>query len=104
MTDRLVFLPDLDRHSAPLPVTPSEFDAEVRRAVATSLTEKQREVVELYYFVGLSEPVIAARLGVSQQVVHKRLHGVVRHGRRVGGALSRLRKALHPIARVHRWQ
>lgn len=103
MSERLVFFPDLDRHATPVQDSSHNFDAEVRGAVRRSLTEKQREVVELYYFLGLSEPVIARRLGVSQQVVHKRLHGVVRKGRRVGGALAKLRTALHPVARVQRW-
>ena len=37
---------------------------------------------------------IAAALGISQQVVSRHLFGVVRHGRRVGGATKKLRKAL----------
>jgi RNA polymerase sigma factor (sigma-70 family) len=68
--------------------------ARVRAAVASALTRKQREVVEAYFFEGLSQPEIARRLGVSQQVVHKRLYGVVRDGRPIGGALRRLRAVL----------
>jgi RNA polymerase sigma factor (sigma-70 family) len=68
--------------------------ARVREAVATALTRKQREVVEAYFFEGLSQSEIARRLGISQQVVHKRLYGVVRGGRPVGGAIRRLREVL----------
>lgn len=70
----------------------------VRGAVAAALTDKQREVVELYFFEGLSQGEIGRRLGVTQQVVHKRIFGAGRDGRLVGGALGRLRAALGPLA------
>lgn len=71
--------------------------AAVRDAVATALTDKQREVVEAYFFEGLSQGEIARRLGVAQQVVQKRLFGAPRRGRVVGGAIQRLRSALAPV-------
>ncbi|WP_437327702.1 sigma factor-like helix-turn-helix DNA-binding protein [Sorangium sp. So ce381] len=70
--------------------------AAVRDAVETALTAKQREVVEAYFFDGLSQGEIARRLGVAQQVVQKRLFGAPRGGRVVGGAMLRLRQALEP--------
>src|SRR5688572_5956991 len=69
----------------------------VRGAVATSLTDKQREVVEAYFFEGLSQGEIARRLGITQQVVQKRLFGAPRNGRVVGGAIPRLRAVLLPV-------
>ncbi len=69
-------------------------DELVRRAVVSALTAKQREAVELYFFEGLSQSEIARRLGVSQQVVQKRIFGVQRNGAVVGGALAKLRRAL----------
>ncbi|EYF05960.1 sigma factor-like helix-turn-helix DNA-binding protein [Chondromyces apiculatus] len=66
----------------------------VRDAVASALTDKQREVVEAYFFEGLSQGDIARRLGISQQVVQKRLFGAPRGGRLIGGAMQRLRQAL----------
>ena len=69
----------------------------VREAVATALTDKQREVVEACFFEGLSQGEIARRLGVTQQVVQKRLYGAPRGGRLVGGAMARLREALAPL-------
>jgi len=74
-----------------------ELEAAVRHAVATALTAKQREAVELFFFEGLSQSEIARRLGVSQQVVQKRLYGVQRRGVVVGGALAKLREALAPL-------
>jgi DNA-directed RNA polymerase specialized sigma24 family protein len=75
------------------------LDERVRDAVAAALTKRQRLLVELHFFQGLSQGEIARRLGVAQQVVQKQLYGVQRHGRRVGGALPRLREALRPVAR-----
>jgi hypothetical protein len=71
--------------------------AEVRRAIATALTEKQREVIEAHFFEGLSQGAIAIRLGITQQVVQKRIYGAPRGGRVVGGAIQKLREALGPF-------
>ena len=69
-------------------------DASLRALVETALTPRQRDIVSWHYFEGISQGDIARRLGVSQQVVQKALHGDARDGRRVGGALQRLRAAL----------
>ena len=71
-----------------------DVDERVRRALITSLTEKQRAAGELFFFEGLSQSEIARRLGVSQQVIQKRLYGTQRHGLLIGGALPKLREAL----------
>jgi RNA polymerase sigma factor (sigma-70 family) len=84
-------------HHEPCPEPSHDHEARdrrVRHVVATALTPKQREAVELHYFEGLSQSEIARRLGVTQQVIEKRLHGATREGRRVGGALAKLRVAL----------
>lgn len=87
--DAALWGPPDDRHDA-------LCDA-VRRAVEAVLTGRQREIVEWHYFEGASQGEIARRLGVSQQVVQKSLHGVTRRGRTVGGSLRRLRDALAPL-------
>jgi predicted DNA-binding protein (UPF0251 family) len=74
-----------------------EREEAVRRAVETALTAKQRETVELHFFEGLSQSEIARRLGVSQQVIQKRLYGATRSGNVVGGAMARLRAVLEPV-------
>lgn len=66
----------------------------LREAVASALTERQRRLVEGYFFEGLSQGDLARDLGVAQQVVQKALFGTVRRGKRVGGALARLRAVL----------
>ena len=79
---RLVFRPDLDRNPAsgglwgdPHDEARSRLHERVREAVSASLTDKQREAVELYFFEGLPQDEVARRLGVSQQVVHRRIYG-----------------------------
>ena len=69
----------------------------VREAVAGALTDKQRAVVEACFFEGLSQGEAARRLGITQQVVQKTLHGASRGGRVVGGALRKLREALGTV-------
>jgi DNA-directed RNA polymerase specialized sigma24 family protein len=64
----------------------------LRELVATQLTPRQREIVELSYVDGLTQAEIAERLGIRQQVVSKHLFGVVRDGKRIGGAIRRLRQ------------
>jgi RNA polymerase sigma factor (sigma-70 family) len=74
------------------------LDLVIRRVVREALTDKQFEAVELFFFEGLSQSEIARRLGVSQQVIQKRLYGAPRRGTVVGGAIPKLRKALAPLA------
>jgi DNA-directed RNA polymerase specialized sigma24 family protein len=84
-----------DSHDSGDPAGPrTDLDDAVRDAVARELTAKQREVVEAYFFEGLSQGDIARRLGISQQVVQKRIYGAPRGGKLVGGAIHRLRDAL----------
>jgi RNA polymerase sigma factor (sigma-70 family) len=60
--------------------------------IQTQLTPKQRQVIEMYFYQNMTQQQIGDALGVSQQVVSKRLFGVLRDGTRVGGAVKKLRK------------
>ena len=70
----------------------SEMLELLRELVATALTPRQRQIVERYYLDGRSQGEIAAELGITQQVVSKQLFGVLRDGKRIGGAIRRLRQ------------
>src|SRR3954463_5656329 len=70
----------------------AEAIAAIAEIVRTGLTDKQRRIVELYFYDERSQVEIAAELGISQQVVSRQLFGVVRNGRKIGGAVARLRK------------
>jgi RNA polymerase sigma factor (sigma-70 family) len=71
----------------------AELVAALTQLVATRLTPRQRRIVELYFYEGRTQQEIADELGISQQVVSRQLFGVVRGGKKVGGALKRLRDA-----------
>jgi RNA polymerase sigma factor (sigma-70 family) len=66
---------------------------QLRILIATRLTERQRQVVCMYFFQGLTQQEIASSLEIAQQVVSKHLFGVIRKGRRIGGAMAKLRSA-----------
>jgi predicted transcriptional regulator len=48
--------------------------------------------MEMHFGQGMTHDEIARTLGISQQVVSKHIFGVLREGRRVGGAIAKLRR------------
>lgn len=72
----------------------SDIVDSLRELVATRLTRRQQQIVELYFYEGRTQEEIAAQLGISQQVVSRQLFGVLRKGRKVGGAIRKLQKIL----------
>lgn len=64
----------------------------VQQVLEETLTDRQREIVMLYFFEGLNQRQISERLGLAQQVVSEHLYGKIRDGHAVGGALRKLRK------------
>ncbi len=64
----------------------------VREVLQAVLTDRQREVVMLYFFHGLNQRQIGEKLGLTQQAVSEHLYGKIRDGHAVGGALRKLRK------------
>lgn len=69
-----------------------EAVAQLRAIIETGLTPRQRDVVQAYFFEGRTEAEIAQQLGIAQQVVSRHLFGALRAGRRVGGAMAKLRR------------
>jgi RNA polymerase sigma factor (sigma-70 family) len=65
---------------------------DIQSIISTRLTPKQREIVDMYFFRGMKQQEIAAELCLPQQVVSKHLFGVMRNGRKVGGAITKIRK------------
>ena len=70
----------------------AEALAGLAELVRTSLTARQRQIVEAYFYEGRTQAEIATELGIAQQAVSRQLFGVIRNGRRVGGAIARLRR------------
>lgn len=66
----------------------------VRNMIDSGLTKRQQEVVKLYYLYGKTQEDIAAILNLSQSTVSRHLFGTVRQGKKVGGAIPKLRKIM----------
>ncbi len=66
----------------------------VKDIIDAKLTARQREVLRLYYFCNKTQEDIAAMLNLSQSTVSRHLFGTVRNGKKVGGALPKLRRAI----------
>lgn len=64
----------------------------VLEMIDTHLTKRQFEVVTLYYLHGKTQEDIACILDLSQSTVSRHLFGTVRQGKKVGGAIPKLKK------------
>jgi len=58
------------------------------------LTKRQREILTLYYLHGKTQEDIAAILDLTQSTVSRHLFGTSRGGKKVGGAIPKLRKLI----------
>ena len=67
----------------------------VRGMIDSKLTKRQQEVVKLYYMYGKTQEDIAVILDLSQSTVSRHLFGTARRGRKVGGAIPKLRKFIN---------
>jgi RNA polymerase sigma factor (sigma-70 family) len=63
--------------------------------IDNGLTEKQRQVLLLYYMHQKTQQEVAEIMGISRRVVSQHLFGICRDGKRVGGAISKIRKLCH---------
>jgi RNA polymerase sigma factor (sigma-70 family) len=70
----------------------NEAVKQIKIIISTRLTKIQREIIHLYYFKNKTQTEIAAILNISQQVVSKHLFGVIRNGKKIGGALKKIKK------------
>jgi biotin operon repressor len=102
---------DLDRYAAdaalwatpaedetstfPTPARQVELLAPVMEVIRGALTERQQQALLLYYLQQKTQEEIAAILGISRRVVSQHLFGICRNGRRVGGALAKVRRLCH---------
>jgi len=66
----------------------------IRRLIAEVLTERQREIVQLYFFEQKTQQEVAELLGISVSSVSQHLFGKRRANKVVGGAIPRLRREL----------
>ncbi len=65
---------------------------QIRLIIAEELTDRQYDCVHLYFYEGKTQDEIGEILGISRRVVSQHLFGVTRDGRKVGGAINKIRK------------
>ncbi|MFA6244992.1 MAG: sigma-70 family RNA polymerase sigma factor [Candidatus Hydrogenedentales bacterium] len=70
----------------------------VQELIDAQLTERQKEVLKLYYFCNKTQEDIAEMLGLTQSTVSRHLFGTARNGKKVGGAVAKLQKAVEKCA------
>lgn len=61
--------------------------------IESELTQRQRECIKLYFFMEKTQNEIAEILGISRRVVSQHIYGILRDGKRIGGAVKKIRKA-----------
>lgn len=65
--------------------------------MASRLSRRQQDILQLYYIYDLSEAQVAKVLHISQPTVSQHLTGKRRAGKKVGGALAKLRKGIRRL-------
>ena len=71
-----------------------EIMSVIKSIICSKLTSRQREVLTLYFQERNTQVAIAKKLHISQPTVSQHLGGKKRHGKKIGGALRRIRKAI----------
>ena len=66
----------------------------INKLIEMHLTDRQRDILRLYYFQGMTQVEIAEKLELTQSTVSRHLFGTTRDGKTVGGAIAKLRKLL----------
>ena len=60
--------------------------------IESELTQRQRECVKLYFLQENTQSEVAEILGISRRVVSQHIYGIYRNGKRIGGAIKKIRK------------
>ena len=66
---------------------------ELMEIIENELTSKQRQAVMLYFFGQKTQEEIGQIMEIPHQVVSQHIHGIRRNGKKIGGAIARIRKA-----------
>ena len=61
--------------------------------IENELTPKQRQAVILYFFAQKTQAEIGRLMGIPHQVVSQHIYGIRRNGKKIGGAIAKIRKA-----------
>jgi RNA polymerase sigma factor (sigma-70 family) len=60
--------------------------------IESELTPIQRECIKLYFLEEKTQAEVAEILGISRRVVSQHIYGICRNGKRIGGAIKKIRK------------
>ncbi|MFQ6044259.1 MAG: sigma-70 family RNA polymerase sigma factor, partial [Candidatus Poribacteria bacterium] len=60
--------------------------------IESELTQRQRDCIKLYFLQEKTQAEVAEILGISRRVVSQHIYGIRRDGKRVGGAIKKIRK------------
>ena len=70
-----------------------QFMPKLMDIIENELTPKQRQAIILYFFARKTQEEIGQIMGIPHQVVSQHIHGIRRNGKKIGGAIARIRKA-----------
>lgn len=66
----------------------------IKNIIIAGLTERQKEVITLYFTCNCTQTFIAKKLGISQPTVSQHLNGKKRNGKKIGGSIIKIRKII----------
>ena len=66
----------------------------IKVEVLPKLTERQRQITQLYFEFQLNEDEIARTLGISQPTVSQHIFGKKRNGKKIGGSIRKIQKTI----------
>ena len=66
--------------------------APLMHLISTALTSRQREATLLYFLCDKTQEEVAESMGIPRRGVSQHIFGICRNGKRVGGAIEKLRK------------
>jgi DNA-directed RNA polymerase specialized sigma subunit len=84
--------PALREHHRDLQAKKQKLLTHVREIIEHELTPMQKRCVRLYFFEGKTQEEIALVLGISRRVVSQHIFGITRNGKKIGGAINKIRK------------
>jgi len=70
-----------------------QFIPRLMEIIENELTPRQRQAVVLYFFGQKTQEEVGRIMGVPHQVVSQHIYGIRRNGKKIGGAIARIRKA-----------
>lgn len=80
-----------------------ELNERIKDIIDNRLTDRQREVMTLLYYNGLTQTEVALRLGLCQPTIHKTTAGNLDYkngGKRYGGALKKIKRLCDEDGRI----